>query len=256
MTLDEAFSILGVTRSADFEEVRCSYRELVKRWHPDRHEGLAEKKLAERQLQRINQAFSFLETSFRSSQQINHGEAPKTSSSTPDAEDATRPEVTPPSTRQNPEKKDIVTWFAICGIVVLCLFLLFSYKEGMAKPGWRNEASRRLSSASLPESLSGRWRTAKGDILKLSETNGAISIQLLSSPNMLSGSGYLQRSGTALNGTLEGRFKDSPSRVLTSGFKGVITNDRRIDYTVEVVFFDAYGNVNSRSSTKSYMIKD
>lgn len=56
----DPYAVLGVARSATDAEIRAAYRELVARYHPDKHagnplEGLAAEKMAE-----INRAYEIL----------------------------------------------------------------------------------------------------------------------------------------------------------------------------------------------------
>lgn len=56
----DPYDILGVSRNASDEEIRAAYRELVARYHPDKHagnplEGLAAEKMAD-----INRAYEIL----------------------------------------------------------------------------------------------------------------------------------------------------------------------------------------------------
>jgi len=56
-----AFSALGLEYPVTFDELRTQYRMLVKRHHPDTHNGAKE---AEERLKRINEAYKTLKTKF------------------------------------------------------------------------------------------------------------------------------------------------------------------------------------------------
>jgi DnaJ-domain-containing protein 1 len=58
---DDARAVLDVTASADFNEIKARYRELVKRHHPDANGG---DKDAEERLKQINQAYTTLKTCY------------------------------------------------------------------------------------------------------------------------------------------------------------------------------------------------
>jgi curved DNA-binding protein len=53
------YELLGVERSATEKEIKSAYRKLARKWHPDLHPA-AEKKKAEEQFKRINEAYEVL----------------------------------------------------------------------------------------------------------------------------------------------------------------------------------------------------
>lgn len=63
MTEERAFSILGLAKSANIEEIKAAYKQKVKEYHPDRVAALGDelKELAQKKTQQINEAYSFLE---------------------------------------------------------------------------------------------------------------------------------------------------------------------------------------------------
>lgn len=56
------YEILGVTRTADHDQIRRAYLSAARRWHPDRHSGkpVADAERAEQAMRRVNQAWSVL----------------------------------------------------------------------------------------------------------------------------------------------------------------------------------------------------
>lgn len=47
------YKILGIPRTADKKQIKKAYKELALKWHPDKHEGEADKEKAEKQFQLI-----------------------------------------------------------------------------------------------------------------------------------------------------------------------------------------------------------
>jgi len=58
--MKEAYEILEIGKNATFEEAKKKYKELVKRYHPDKHMNNPLKDLAEEKFKKINEAFEYL----------------------------------------------------------------------------------------------------------------------------------------------------------------------------------------------------
>jgi preprotein translocase subunit Sec63 len=56
----DPFEVLGLERGASQEQVRAAYRELVARYHPDKHRGNPLEELAAAKLVEINRAYEIL----------------------------------------------------------------------------------------------------------------------------------------------------------------------------------------------------
>ncbi len=58
--MQNPYEILGVREGASQEEIKAAYRELVKKYHPDRHQDNPLYELAEEKLREINEAYEYL----------------------------------------------------------------------------------------------------------------------------------------------------------------------------------------------------
>ncbi|WP_073248994.1 DnaJ domain-containing protein [Caloramator proteoclasticus] len=54
------YEVLGVDKNASMEDIKRAYRELVKKYHPDRYQDNPLKELAEEKLREINEAYDYL----------------------------------------------------------------------------------------------------------------------------------------------------------------------------------------------------
>ncbi|MBN2014965.1 MAG: DnaJ domain-containing protein [Candidatus Altiarchaeota archaeon] len=57
--INEARKTLGLGESATLEEIKKSYRELVKKYHPDKYSKV-KKKRSEKQMKEVNEAYEFI----------------------------------------------------------------------------------------------------------------------------------------------------------------------------------------------------
>lgn len=63
------YAVLGVRENATKEEIRNAYRELVKKYHPDKYQNNPLADLAEEKLKEINEAYDYLSNHASQSQQ-------------------------------------------------------------------------------------------------------------------------------------------------------------------------------------------
>lgn len=57
----DPYKVLGISRDASDEEIKRAYRELVKKYHPDKHQNNPLGELAEDKLREINEAYDSLQ---------------------------------------------------------------------------------------------------------------------------------------------------------------------------------------------------
>lgn len=54
------YEVLGVSQNASIEDIKKAYRELVKKYHPDKYQDNPLRELAEEKLREINEAYEYL----------------------------------------------------------------------------------------------------------------------------------------------------------------------------------------------------
>lgn len=58
--MNNPYEVLGVRQNASEDEIKAAYRELVKKYHPDKYQNNPLSDLAEEKLQEINEAYDYL----------------------------------------------------------------------------------------------------------------------------------------------------------------------------------------------------
>lgn len=58
--INDPYEVLGLRRGASEQEIKQAYRELVKKYHPDKYQGNPLADLAEEKLQEVNEAYDML----------------------------------------------------------------------------------------------------------------------------------------------------------------------------------------------------
>ncbi|WP_312354687.1 J domain-containing protein [Aminipila sp.] len=58
--MNNPYEVLGVRQNASEEEIKSAYRELVKKYHPDKYQNNPLADLAEEKLQEVNEAYDYL----------------------------------------------------------------------------------------------------------------------------------------------------------------------------------------------------
>ena len=67
------YEVLGVSENASQEEIKAAYRELVKKYHPDKYQNNPLADLAEEKLREVNQAYEMLQRNGNSGQGTYNG---------------------------------------------------------------------------------------------------------------------------------------------------------------------------------------
>ena len=67
------YEVLGIKEGASEEEIRAAYRELVKKYHPDKYQNNPLADLAEEKLQEVNEAYDMLMKNINSQGQSSGG---------------------------------------------------------------------------------------------------------------------------------------------------------------------------------------
>lgn len=79
----DPYAVLGVERNATDAELRAAYRDLVARYHPDKHQGNPLEGLAAEKMAEINRAYAILSDRKRRADYDRNGAGPHTVYSTP-----------------------------------------------------------------------------------------------------------------------------------------------------------------------------
>lgn len=58
--MKDPYEVLGVSRNASIDDIKRAYRELVKKYHPDKYQDNPLRELAEEKLREINEAYEYL----------------------------------------------------------------------------------------------------------------------------------------------------------------------------------------------------
>lgn len=78
-SMDDPYKVLGLERTATDEEIKAAYRELVKKYHPDKYQDNPLADLAQEKLMEVNEAYDILmrgkntSSARRSSSSANYG---------------------------------------------------------------------------------------------------------------------------------------------------------------------------------------
>lgn len=71
--MNNPYEVLGINENATDEEIKAAYRELVKKYHPDKYQNNPLADLAEEKLREVNEAYDYLMKNSRSSSYSSNG---------------------------------------------------------------------------------------------------------------------------------------------------------------------------------------
>ena len=124
------YSILGVTPSADAEEIKAAYRDLVKRYHPDIFSTYLDKFRATKKMQEINEAYALLRDPLRRNQ-FDKNQATSFSKQEASRGRSSPPRSSPPPRRKSSQPSDKPKWSQWA--IFLGLFFLWAIvQEGFS----------------------------------------------------------------------------------------------------------------------------
>lgn len=263
------YEILQVHPDASQEVIRAAYRALSTKYHPDKdpsQEGLAHFK-------QVQQAFETLSDPIRQRQydvehEVNSWEPSRQSSSnSPDGEaNPTRNDREYPSTpvskqsvapkpTSDPGSFRKTMWIAGVVFLIVASILGWFEKGKKSKGAYGSLTSNWQTSKGAYGSLTGNWQTSNGDTVRLTESGNTVSMKLVRSSTMASGTGVLTRTGNLLRGKLNGCFHSHPYQTVTSSFEGTIMGNSRIEYHVDFVRFIGTGSLTTRASQQFVMTR-
>lgn len=78
--MQNPYEVLGIKESASQEEIKAAYREMVKKYHPDKHQDNPLQDLAEERLREINEAYEQLSRDGGANRQHGYRSRPATGS--------------------------------------------------------------------------------------------------------------------------------------------------------------------------------
>lgn len=153
------YEVLGISEGASEEEIKKAYKELVKKYHPDKYQNNPLADLAEEKLQEVNEAYDMLmKKGSTSSYNYGYGGGSSSGGSKPDYMQVRR-FIDANNLREaekilNGTKDRSAEWFFLAGMV--------SYKKG-----WYDDARNKLQTAADMEPGNIEYSQAYGRIINM-----------------------------------------------------------------------------------------
>ena len=174
------YEVLGISENASEEEIKKAYKELVKKYHPDKYQDNPLSELAEEKLQEVNEAYDMLmKKGGSSSYNYGYGSGSGGNGARPDYMHVRRL-IDANNLREaerilNGTRDRSAEWFFLAGMI--------SYKKG-----WYDDARGKLQTASEMEPNNIEYSRAYGSIINM---GGQFR-------NQAQGRGYNQQGGDDL----------------------------------------------------------
>ncbi|PJI07706.1 MULTISPECIES: J domain-containing protein [Clostridium] len=136
--MDNPYKVLGVNENASQDEIKRAYRELVKKYHPDKYVNNPLKNLAEEKMREINEAYDYLTKNSQNSTYSNSGSSYANNNSSADyysiRNDLNRGDVSSAERKLNSINSQDAEWFFLMGNVY-------------ARKGWYDNALNYIQKA-------------------------------------------------------------------------------------------------------------
>ncbi len=153
------YEVLGISENASEEEIKKAYKELVKKYHPDKYQNNPLADLAEEKLQEVNEAYDMLmKKSNASGYNYGYGGDNGGNSGTPDYMQVRRyidqNKLRDAEWILNETRDRSAEWFFLAGMV--------SYKKG-----WYDDARNKLQTAAEMDPSNMEYSQAYGRIINM-----------------------------------------------------------------------------------------
>ncbi len=156
--MNNPYEILGISENASEEDIKTAYRELVKKYHPDKYQNNPLADLAEEKLREVNEAYDFLIKNGKGASQSFKASGYKNSYKDPQFE-AIRREIDVNNLGGAEAMLDRISvknaeWIFLSGMI--------SYKKG-----WYDDAVSKMQQAVNMEPQNGEYRSALNAMMNM-----------------------------------------------------------------------------------------
>lgn len=157
--MNNPYEVLGIKENATDEEIKAAYRELVKKYHPDKYQNNPLADLAEEKLREVNEAYDYLMKNSRSYSSSSNGGYSNTSSRRDPQFETIRREIDANNLGAAEAMLDRIRvrnaeWVFLSGMV--------SYKKG-----WYDDAVSKIQQATAMEPSNQEYRRALNAMMNM-----------------------------------------------------------------------------------------